>query len=302
MPRTVLRRLTLTDFRSYARAALALDGRPVFLFGPNGAGKTNLLEAISFLIPGRGLRDAAMAEVGRREPGDAQGGPGPWPPRCEGADGPIAGRHRAWRRAGARAAQRADRWRDRRQPGRLAELVRLVWLTPARGPALPGGRSRAAALLRPAGVRRRARATPSQVGGLRAGHARADAAPGRAAGAIRPGSRRWRRGWPRPARAMAARARAHARRAARPRSPPRRAALSPGRPRPLRRVGGRWPPRAPRAARSRPAWAQALAAGAGARRRRRPRAHRAASRRSASSHTRKRAARPRNPRPASKKR
>src|SRR5580658_2227629 len=73
MPRTVLRRLTLTDFRSYERASLALDGRPVFLFGPNGAGKTNLLEAISFLIPGRGLRNAAIAEVGRREPDEAQG-------------------------------------------------------------------------------------------------------------------------------------------------------------------------------------------------------------------------------------
>src|SRR3546814_4594793 len=41
---TALSRLTLTDFRSYARADLVLDGRPVFLVGPNGAGKTNLLE------------------------------------------------------------------------------------------------------------------------------------------------------------------------------------------------------------------------------------------------------------------
>jgi hypothetical protein len=72
-PATRLRRITLTDFRSYARADLALDGRPVFLFGPNGAGKTNLLEAISLLFPGRGLRNAAIAEVGRRQPGEAQG-------------------------------------------------------------------------------------------------------------------------------------------------------------------------------------------------------------------------------------
>ena len=43
MPRAVLRRLSLTDFRSYERAELALAGGPVFLFGPNGAGKTNLL-------------------------------------------------------------------------------------------------------------------------------------------------------------------------------------------------------------------------------------------------------------------
>src|ERR1700742_924191 len=73
MPRTVLRRLTLTDFRSYDRATLALDGRPVWLAGPNGAGKTNLLEAVSFLIPGRGLRGSALAEVGRRLPGEAVG-------------------------------------------------------------------------------------------------------------------------------------------------------------------------------------------------------------------------------------
>src|SRR6478609_1730384 len=68
-----LSRLTLTDFRSYARADLALDGRPVALFGPNGAGKTNLLEAVSLLSPGRGLRNATASEVGRREPGESQG-------------------------------------------------------------------------------------------------------------------------------------------------------------------------------------------------------------------------------------
>ena len=71
--RTALTRLTLTDFRSYARAELPLDGRPVFLVGPNGAGKTNLLEAISLFTPGRGLRGASLAEVGRRLPGEAVG-------------------------------------------------------------------------------------------------------------------------------------------------------------------------------------------------------------------------------------
>ena len=70
---TALIRLQLTDFRSYAAAELALDGRPVWLAGPNGAGKTNLLEAVSFLIPGRGLRGASLAEVGRRMPGEAVG-------------------------------------------------------------------------------------------------------------------------------------------------------------------------------------------------------------------------------------
>ena len=51
---TAFTRLTLTDFRSYERAELALDGRPVFLVGPNGAGKTNFLEAVSLFTPGRG--------------------------------------------------------------------------------------------------------------------------------------------------------------------------------------------------------------------------------------------------------
>ena len=53
-------RLDLTDFRSYETARLEVDARPVVLTGPNGAGKTNLLEAVSFLAPGRGLRGARI--------------------------------------------------------------------------------------------------------------------------------------------------------------------------------------------------------------------------------------------------
>jgi DNA replication and repair protein RecF len=64
---TAVVRLMLTDFRCYASARLALDARCVVLTGPNGAGKTNLLEALSFLAPGRGLRGAALAEIGRRD-------------------------------------------------------------------------------------------------------------------------------------------------------------------------------------------------------------------------------------------
>ena len=60
-----VRRLMLTDYRSYVRLQLETDERPVVLTGPNGAGKTNLLEAISFLGPGRGLRRARLAEVDR---------------------------------------------------------------------------------------------------------------------------------------------------------------------------------------------------------------------------------------------
>ena len=61
--------LKLTAYRNYAALALTLDERSVVLVGPNGAGKTNLLEAISFLSPGRGLRRADLGDVGRR-PGD----------------------------------------------------------------------------------------------------------------------------------------------------------------------------------------------------------------------------------------
>lgn len=64
-----LSHLALSQFRSHARARLAFDGRPVAVWGPNGSGKTNLLEAVSFLSPGRGLRRAASDEVGRRAEG-----------------------------------------------------------------------------------------------------------------------------------------------------------------------------------------------------------------------------------------
>lgn len=62
---TAVTRLTLTDFRSYESLRLSVDAAPVVLAGPNGAGKTNLIEALSFLSPGRGLRRAKLSEVTR---------------------------------------------------------------------------------------------------------------------------------------------------------------------------------------------------------------------------------------------
>ncbi|MFZ0607225.1 MAG: AAA family ATPase, partial [Xanthobacteraceae bacterium] len=59
---TILR-LTLTNFRNYHTASLAAGAKTMVLVGPNGAGKTNLIEAISLLAPGRGLRRAALDEV-----------------------------------------------------------------------------------------------------------------------------------------------------------------------------------------------------------------------------------------------
>jgi DNA replication and repair protein RecF len=77
MARIAVRRLSLTDFRSYPFVRLETDSRPVVLTGPNGAGKTNLLEALSYLVPGRGLRRAPLSEVGRVDAKGANDGGGP---------------------------------------------------------------------------------------------------------------------------------------------------------------------------------------------------------------------------------
>lgn len=58
-------RLTLTDFRNYASLRLKTEIAPIVVYGENGSGKTNILEAISFLTPGRGLRGARLADIKR---------------------------------------------------------------------------------------------------------------------------------------------------------------------------------------------------------------------------------------------
>ena len=129
MARTVLRRLTLRDFRSYGDAALELDGRPVALSGLNGAGKTNLLEAVSYLAAGKGLRGAAVAELGRRLPGEAAGRAWSVSTAVQG-QGVPAQLGTGVESAGAlRRTVRLDG--ETVAPGRLADVVRLVWLTPA---------------------------------------------------------------------------------------------------------------------------------------------------------------------------
>jgi DNA replication and repair protein RecF len=67
-----IRRLTLTDFRNYSGLRFDIGTRLVALTGANGAGKTNILEAISLLTPGRGLRGAVFEDLAR------QGGAGSW--------------------------------------------------------------------------------------------------------------------------------------------------------------------------------------------------------------------------------
>jgi DNA replication and repair protein RecF len=74
----VIRQLRLTEFRNYSRLRLELDAAPVLLVGDNGAGKTNLLEAVSFLTPGRGLRRARLDEVGRRARNGEAAVASPW--------------------------------------------------------------------------------------------------------------------------------------------------------------------------------------------------------------------------------
>jgi DNA replication and repair protein RecF len=126
----MIRRLTLTNFRNYRAAALATGDRPIVLFGPNGAGKTNLLEAISFLAPGRGLRRATLDDVASRE------GDGSWAvaAEVEGALGLATlgtGLERALEQS--EAPSRACRI-DREPVGSavaFADHLRVIWLVPA---------------------------------------------------------------------------------------------------------------------------------------------------------------------------
>jgi DNA replication and repair protein RecF len=125
-PAASLRRLALNDFRSYPRLHLEIDPRPVVLTGPNGAGKTNLLEAISLLSPGRGLRRARLGELDRI-------GGGPWTvsARVEGPRGAadlVTGRVQGGERE--RRATRIDGTHAPSQAA-LAEVLSVVWLTPA---------------------------------------------------------------------------------------------------------------------------------------------------------------------------
>jgi DNA replication and repair protein RecF len=127
--RSALLQLRLTDFRCYHRADLAPEGRSVFLFGPNGAGKTNLLEAISLLSPGRGLRGAALSEVGRRAPAEADGAPWAVSARIADGEGEMVVGSGVESRDAARRLVRIDG--EAAMPGDLARRLRPMWLTPA---------------------------------------------------------------------------------------------------------------------------------------------------------------------------
>ena len=123
-------RLTLTNFRNYRAATLEADLRPIVLYGPNGAGKTNLIEAISFLAPGRGLRRATLEEVAFHE------GDGSWAvaAEVEGALG-LATLGTGIERAPEDGAPVQRKCRIDREPvasaAAFADHLRVVWLVPA---------------------------------------------------------------------------------------------------------------------------------------------------------------------------
>ena len=124
-----VRRLMLRDFRSYATLDLRIGGRLVVLCGENGAGKTNLLEALSLLAPGRGLRRADLAECARR------GGGGGFALSIEvEEDGEIRQLGCGWSPAdgngGAERRNRIDR-APVSSSRAFSDHVRVVWLTPA---------------------------------------------------------------------------------------------------------------------------------------------------------------------------
>ncbi len=123
-----VRSLKLTDFRNYARADLALDARPVVLAGDNGAGKTNLLEAVSLLGPGHGLRGRPYAELCRK---DGAGGFAVAASVVLGDDEVEIGTGLAAQPREETSGRTVRIAGKERSAGALAEYVNLVWLIPA---------------------------------------------------------------------------------------------------------------------------------------------------------------------------
>jgi DNA replication and repair protein RecF len=130
--RLAVTRLALVNFRSYAQGEIAAGARPVVLAGPNGAGKTNLLDAISLLSPGRGLRGARLSEHIRRGPSAqsealwavaatvSRAGE-PYEIGTGLTLGPGGGERRVVRLNGVAAPSSAD----------LGDVIQMAWLTPA---------------------------------------------------------------------------------------------------------------------------------------------------------------------------
>jgi DNA replication and repair protein RecF len=132
VPAYFLRRLTLTDFRCYPHLRLDADERCVVLTGPNGAGKTNILEAISYLSPGRGMRRARFGDVIRRDStrgwavaGTVDGTPGGGVEIGTGTVSPDPTATGPLERRQARIGGETMRG-----PAALAESIAMAWITP----------------------------------------------------------------------------------------------------------------------------------------------------------------------------
>ena len=139
-------RIALTNFRNYAHAAIEAGPEPVVLVGANGAGKTNILEAVSLLAAGQGLRRAAYSDLAKGT------GDGSWAvaAKVHGRDGPVdigTGLPPSNAASARASTARILRLNGQTQTGTgiLADLVEMVWLIPAMDGLFTG----------PAGERRR---------------------------------------------------------------------------------------------------------------------------------------------------
>lgn len=138
-----IKKLQLTNFRSYETARLDdLGAEPVVLFGPNGAGKTNILEALSFLTPGRGMRGSRVNDIQRRSHDDIEtqsvsvlrrsGAPALQPWAISAAAQTIYDEVRIGTGATADLKKRQIRINGEEQKSQasLSEYLACVWLTP----------------------------------------------------------------------------------------------------------------------------------------------------------------------------
>ena len=136
--RIYLKRLALSRFRNYGELSLGLDGRHVCLYGANGAGKTNLIEAVSQLSPGRGLRSAGLSDMARVDQGSMAE---QWGLGATVFDGEIERsiRIEASLEAGGRGKRVIQLDGSLSTAGALSDLLRVIWLTPAMDRVFAGG-------------------------------------------------------------------------------------------------------------------------------------------------------------------
>jgi DNA replication and repair protein RecF len=115
--------LSLSHFRSHKRTVIQVDARPVAIYGPNGAGKTNILEAVSLLSPGRGLRRASAEEMTRRP--EALG----WKIAAVLQNAGRVHEIETWSEGGAARAVKID---GKAAPQTaLGQIARVLWLIPS---------------------------------------------------------------------------------------------------------------------------------------------------------------------------